>query len=103
MNEEEAVEFIEALQGCVRQVPEQDMLIIIRDFIARVGNDVAGWHGTLDRFRPAEQNKNGLKLLDFCVLNSLVVTNTFFQHRPCHQHTWFHPVESSPEKKDDAG
>ena len=34
-------------------------------------------------------------LVDFCVLNRLVVTNTLFQHRPCHQHTWFHPAESS--------
>ena len=27
------------------------------------------------------------------VTNNLVVTNTTFKHRPCHQYTWFHPAE----------
>ena len=53
------------------------------------------WQGTVGRFRPVEQNENGLKLLHFCVLNGLGMTNTFFQHQPCHQHTWDHPPKSS--------
>ena len=36
-----------------------------------------------------------MKLLDFCAFNNLVVTNTLFQHRPCHQQTWFHPADSA--------
>ena len=57
VNEKGTVEFFEALQGCVRQVPEQDSLIIMGDFSARVGNDVAAWQGTLGRFRPAEHKR----------------------------------------------
>ena len=71
------------------------MLMIMGDLNARAGNDAATWHGIVGRFGPEEQNENGVHLLDFCVLNGLVVTNTLFQHRPCHQHTWFHPAESS--------
>ena len=37
---------------------------------------------------PDEHNRNGEYLLD-----SLVITNTLFKHRPCHQYTWFHPAE----------
>ena len=37
MNEEEMVEFYEALQGCVRQVPEQDMLIIMGTSMPELG------------------------------------------------------------------
>ena len=77
------------------QVPKRDMLVIMGDFNARVGNDVATWQGTIGRFGPEEQNGNGFRLLDFCALNGLVVTNTLFQHKPCHQHTWFHPAEST--------
>ena len=44
---------------------------------------------------PEEQNENGLHLLDFCALNRLAMTNTFFQHWLCHQMTWFHPAEAS--------
>lgn len=44
---------------------------------------------------PVEQNENVVCLLDFCAVNRLVITNTLFQHWPCHQLTWFHPAESS--------
>ena len=94
-NEEETETFYQSLQSVVEQVPVRDMLLIMGDFNARVGNDMSAWRGTLGRFGPAEQNENGVKLLDFCALNGLVITNTLFQHRACHQHTWFHPAESS--------
>ena len=94
-NEEETEAFYQSLQSVVEQVPVRDMLLIMGDFNARVGNDMTAWRGTLGRFGPAEQNENGVKLLDFCALNGLVITNTLFQHRACHQHTWFHPAESS--------
>lgn len=71
------------------------MLLILGDFNARVGTDADTWQGVIGQFGPAEQNENGVRLLDFCAVNRLVVTNTLFQHRPCHQLTWFHPAESS--------
>ena len=86
-NEEESVEFYQALQDTVRQVPERDMLIVLGDFNARVGNDVEAWCSTLGKFGPAEQNENSRRLLDFCSLHDLMVTNTLFKHRPCHQET----------------
>ena len=94
-NEEETEAFYQSLQSVVEQVPVRDMLLIMGDFNARVGNDMSAWIGTLGRFGPAERNENGVKLLDFCALKGLVITNTLFQHRACHQHTWFHPAESS--------
>ena len=92
-NEEESVAFYQALQECVRQVLRRDMLVIMGN--ARVENDAATWQGTIGRFGAGELNENGERLLNFCALNDMVVTNTLFQHRPCHQHTWFHPAQSS--------
>ena len=69
MKEEESLTFYQALQECVGQVPKRDMLVIMGDFNARVGNDVATWQGTIGRFGPEEQNGNGVRLLDFCALN----------------------------------
>jgi len=94
-NEADTEAFYHSLQSVVSQVPPQDMMLLVGDFNARVGNDTEAWNGTLGRFGPEEQNANGLKLLDFCTLNGLALTNTFFQHRPCHQYTWFHPAQSS--------
>ena len=93
-NEEETKKFYQALQDCVRKTPRRDMLLVMGDFNARVGNDADTWRGTIGRFGPEELNQNGVKLLDFCAFNNQVVMNTLFQHRPCHQQTWFHPAES---------
>ena len=87
-NEEETEAFYQSLQSVVEQVPVRDMLLILGDFNARVGNDMSAWRGTLGRFGPAEQNENGVKLLDFCALNGLVITTTLFQHR-CMHFTYF--------------
>ena len=91
---EESEKFYQLLQECVDEVPKHDMLIVMGDFNARVGNDVGAWHDVIGRFGPQELNENGERLLEFCSLNGLVVTNTVFQHRSCHQLTWFHPAES---------
>ena len=71
------------------------MLLVMGDFNTRVGNDTTVWKSTIGGFRPAECNENCVRLLEFCTMNGLVVTNTLFQHRPCHQQTWFHPAEAS--------
>ena len=39
-------------------------------------------------------NGSGRKLLDFCVGNGLIITNTIFQHRDIHKFTW-HRVSDS--------
>ena len=94
-NEEDSIVFYEELQKCVRQVLRGNMLLILGDFNARVGNDTRTWRGAIGRFGPEEQNENGLHLLDLYALNGLAITNTLFQHKPCHQMTWFHPAEAS--------
>ena len=41
MNEQESVAFYQFLHECVRQVPRSEMLLVLGDFNARVGNDAA--------------------------------------------------------------
>ena len=48
-SEEESEAFYESLQECVRRVPRRDMLLILGDFNARVGNDARTWRGTIGR------------------------------------------------------
>ena len=71
------------------------MVIILGDFNAHVGSDfvlhgsVIGPHGL------GECNENGTRLLDLCVSNQFLITNTWFQHKPLHQATWYHNGDRS--------
>ena len=53
----------------VRQILRGEMLLILEDFNARVGNDTTLWLGLIDGFGPGEYNENGVCLLDFCTLS----------------------------------
>ena len=63
------------------EVPKCDVLLVMGDFNACVGIDVSVGQGLVGRLGTKEQNENGQRLLD------MVITNTFFQHRPCHMWT----------------
>lgn len=60
---------------------------IAGDFNARVGkkdnvyNTVIGMHGEVIR------NNNGKRLLDFCIVHNLVITNSFYEHKDIHKYT----------------
>lgn len=93
--------FYTALQGAMSRVPRHDMLLVLGDFNARVGNDhrthgggVVGHHGL------PGTTENGEMLLDFCALNRLVVTNTLFAHKRAHKVTWLAPAGSGHGRHD---
>ena len=92
-SQEEKDEFYADLQSVIDGVAEEDVLMIVGDFNARVGsserqeedmwNDVRGCHGV------GRINESGEALLSWCALNSLVVMNTTFEN--IHKYTWQHP------------
>ncbi|CAF1042994.1 unnamed protein product, partial [Didymodactylos carnosus] len=89
---EASEDFYKCLQETIDKVQKQDMVLIMGDFNARLGQqqnltagEVVGRH-TVD-----VENLNGELLVDFCSINNMVVTNTFFEHKPVHQTSWMHP------------
>ena len=79
-NEEETEKFYVDIQEALCEVSKRDMVLIMGDFNARVGCDGNTWKGVIGRHGPNEKNENGERLLDFCALSNLVVTNTLFKH-----------------------
>ena len=77
------------LRVTVDQIQKGDMLLMISEVNARLGDRE---HLTAPQcvgtFTTDVQNVNEVKLIDFCILNDLVVTNTFFQHKTIHQTSW---------------
>ena len=71
------------------------------DFNAKVGKDWEPWNGTLGRFGIGEQNERGEKLLSFCTVNNLCISNTLFKEsKPSRQWTWESPDGVTKNKID---
>ena len=88
-SEEEIDNFYEQLQETIDSTSKNDMLIMMGDLNAKVGaghtSEVFG------NFGLGERNDAGLRLVDFCLANDLVITNTLFQHHPHRLYTWTSP------------
>lgn len=62
-------------------------IYLMGDCNARVGNknngleDVMGIHGE------PTKNTNGIRLIDFCIINDLIILNTIFKHKEIHKYT----------------
>ena len=82
------MEFFARLQESVGSVARGDVLIVMGDLNARVGNDTEVWGEILGKHGEVACNENGGRLLQFCNENNLVVSNSWFQHKRIHQFTW---------------
>ena len=72
--------FYEDLQDLLELTPQKDVLFIIGDWNAKVGNQETP--GVTGKFGLGIQNKAGQRLIEFCQENTLVIANTLFQqHR----------------------
>ena len=69
--------FYEDLQDLLELTPQKDVLFIIGDWNAKVGNqEIPGETG---KFGLRVQNEAAQRLIEFCQENTLVIANTLFQ------------------------
>ena len=89
--DEESEAFYDSLQQVLHDTPKKDMLLIIGDFNARVHSDKGLMNGLIGPHTVDQMNENRERLLDLCLINDLIIANTFYQHKSIHQCTWMHP------------
>ena len=88
--EEAEVEwFYEDLQDLLELTPQKDVLFIIGDWNAEVGNQET--HGVTGKFGLGVWNEAGQRLIEFCQENTLVIANTLFQQHKRRLYTWTSP------------
>ncbi|XP_068082291.1 craniofacial development protein 2-like [Anabrus simplex] len=88
-DEDEVDKFYEALSDIVVRVNTKDRIVLMGDFIARVGNRTEGYERVIVKCgEDTEAKGNGKRLLDFCASMCLAVMNTFFKHKAIHRYTW---------------
>nr|XP_054774768.1 uncharacterized protein LOC129282940 [Lytechinus pictus] len=83
--------FYSELRRLLQSTPADDKLLILGDFNARVGQDDVAWKGVLGRHGVGKCNDNGRLLLELCMEQQLVITNTVFQQKDSLKTTWMHP------------
>ena len=87
--EAEVERFYEDLQDLLELTPKKDVLFIIGDWNAKVGSQETT--GVTGKFGLGVQNEAGLRLIEFCQENALVIANTLFQQHKRRLHTWTSP------------
>ena len=84
-------EFYRLLDRELTNVPQNDKLLLLGDFNARVGKDHNVWRKVIGKEGLGSCNPNGHLLLGLCAEHHLVVTNTIFRQRNRYKTTWMHP------------
>ncbi|XP_073671663.1 uncharacterized protein [Paramisgurnus dabryanus] len=83
--------FYEQLEAEIKATPRHDMMIIMGDLNAKVGNDNSNCERAIGKHGCGTMNENGERLIELCVTNNLVVGSTLFPHRDIHKLTWYSP------------
>ena len=91
--EDEDIElFYNELEECIKGVPKKDILIVMGDWNARIGEDAfEQWAGISGRFGIGETNDRGIRLLEFASTYKLTLANTLFPHKASRKTTWHSP------------
>ena len=78
--------FYEDLQDLLEVTPKREVLFIIGDWNAKVGNkEIPGVTG---KFALGVHNEAGQSLTEFCQENTLVIANTLFHQHKRLLYTW---------------
>ncbi|XP_023309952.1 uncharacterized protein LOC111691409 [Anoplophora glabripennis] len=62
-------------------------IYIAGDFNSRVGKGDHIYRTIVGEQGENVRNNNGIRLLDFCLMHNLVITNTYFKHKDIHKYT----------------
>ena len=83
--------FYDALYSTLRRISQDDKIILLGDFNARVGRNHDIWHEVIGHHGVGNMNSSSLRLLSLCSDLGLAITNAFFQLRDMHKTSWMHP------------
>jgi len=90
--EEEMERFYQDLSQAVKHVPKGDMLLVMGDFIAKVGRrEPSAMSSAVGLFGLGEKNKAIEQLEHFCLEHELDMANNMFNKHPRRLYTWTCP------------
>ena len=90
-DDETKEEFYQQLQATLDKLHRRDIVIVMGDMNAKVGNDNGGREHVMGKEGLGTINENGELFASFCELNDLVIAGTVFPHRRINKVTWRSP------------
>jgi exonuclease III len=87
--EDERESFYSTLQQAIEDTPKGDILIIMGDMNAKVGECEASV--STGNFGLGIRNEAGERLIEFCEVNNMKIMNTVFKQHRRRQYTWTSP------------
>ena len=84
-------QFYARLSAVLDQRPRRNMVIVMGDLNAKVGDDNEGYETVMGKEGLGDMNDNGERFADFCDLQDLVIGGSVFPHKRIHKATWRHP------------
>ncbi|KAI5742924.1 hypothetical protein M8J77_012730 [Diaphorina citri] len=88
-DEDEKARFYDELRQVITHKSFQDVLILMGDFNAKVGDERV--HNVVGPYGLGNINSAGEDLVNFCEENNLFVSNTWFDQKQSARHTWISP------------
>ena len=82
--------FYSQLDTVLSEMRNEDKIILLGDFNAKVGQDFNLWPGTIGKGGIGNSNQNGILLLTICAAHNLVITNTLFRQKNKFKTSWRH-------------
>ena len=79
--DEEKDEFYNQLQDTVSSCNRNDIIVVMGDLKAKVGNNKTNREVVMGKFGIGAMNDNGERLCDFCSANGFIITGNIFPHR----------------------
>jgi len=88
---EEKEAFYNLLEATLHHVKHSDIVILLGDLNAKIGDDNLGLKNVMGRHGLGTRNENGEIFIDLCVNYSLVVGGSPFPHKDIRKATWVAP------------
>ena len=83
--------FYDRLTAVIDERPRRNMVVVMGDLNAKIGNDNEGYEVVMGREGLGIMNDNGERFADFCDIQDLVIGGSVFPHKKIHKATWKHP------------
>nr|CAI5849927.1 unnamed protein product [Callosobruchus analis] len=99
-NKEQKEDFHEKLTGVLQKINKGDIIVMMGDLNAKVGNNNTNFEDIMGRHGVGTRNENGRLLVELCLENNLVIGGTLFPHREYHKITWISPDKTTENQID---